>query len=41
MRKAWGVVTRIVAGAGKITAYASEKPAVNIPSQLKVVRNNG
>ena len=41
MREAWGVVTRIVAGAGKITAYASEKPAVNIPIQLKVVRNNG
>ena len=41
MREAWGVVTRIVAGAGKITAYASEKPTVNIPIQLKVVRNNG
>ena len=41
MREAWGVVTRIVAGAGKITAYASEKPAVNIPIQLKVVKNNG
>lgn len=41
MREAWGVVTRIVAGADKITAYASEKPAVNIPIQLKVVKNNG
>ena len=41
MREAWGVVTRIVAGAGKITAYASEKPTVNIPIQLKVVKNNG
>lgn len=41
MREAWGVVTRIVAGAGKVTAYASEKPAVNIPIQLKVVKNNG
>lgn len=41
MREAWGVVTRIVTGAGKITAYASEKPAVNIPIQLKVVKNNG
>ena len=41
MRESWGVVTRIVAGAGKITAYASEKPAVNIPIQLKVVKNNG
>ena len=41
MREAWGVVTRIVSGAGKITAYASEKPAVNIPIQLKVVKNNG
>lgn len=41
MREAWGMVTRIVTGAGKITAYASEKPAVNIPIQLKVVRNNG
>lgn len=41
MREAWGVVTRIVAGAGKITAYASEKPTVDVPIQLKVVRNNG
>ena len=41
MREAWGVITRIVTGAGKITAYASEKPAVNIPIQLKVVKNNG
>lgn len=41
MREAWGVVTRIVTGAGKITAYASEKPTVNIPIQLKVVKNNG
>lgn len=41
MREAWGVVTRMVTGAGKITAYASEKPAVNIPIQLKVVKNNG
>ena len=41
MREAWGVVTRMVTGAGKITAYASEKPTVNIPIQLKVVRNNG
>lgn len=41
MREAWGMVTRIVTGAGKITAYASEKPTVNIPIQLKVVRNNG
>lgn len=41
MREAWGVVTRIVAGVGKITAYASEKPTVDIPIQLKVVRNNG
>ena len=41
MREAWGVVTRIVAGAGKITAYASEKPTVNVPIQLKVVKNNG
>lgn len=41
MREAWGVVTRIVAGAGKITAYASEKPNVDVPIQLKVVKNNG
>ena len=41
IRDAWGVVTRVVAGAGKITAYASEKPTVNIPIQLKVVKNNG
>ena len=41
MREAWGVVTRIVAGAGKITAYASEKPTVDVPIQLKVVKNNG
>lgn len=41
MREAWGVVTRIVAGVGKVTAYASEKPTVDVPIQLKVVRNNG
>ena len=41
MREAWGVVTRIITGAGKITAYASEKPTVDVPIQLKVVRNNG
>ena len=41
MREAWGVVTRIVAVAGKITAYASEKPTVDVPIQLKVVKNNG
>lgn len=41
MREAWGVITRIVAGAGKITAYASEKPTVDVPIQLKVVKNNG
>lgn len=41
MREAWGVVTRIVTGAGKITAYASEKPTVDVPIQLKVVKNNG
>ena len=41
MREAWGVVTRIVTGAGKIAAYASEKPTVDVPIQLKVVKNNG
>lgn len=41
MREAWGVVTRMVTGAGKITAYASEKPTVDVPIQLKVVKNNG
>lgn len=41
MREAWGMVTRIVTGAGKITAYASEKPTVDVPIQLKVVKNNG
>ena len=41
MREAWGMVTRIVAGVGKITAYASEKPTVDVPIQLKVVKNNG
>lgn len=41
MREAWGMVTRIVTGAGKITAYASEKPNVDVPIQLKVVKNNG
>ena len=41
MREAWGVVTRIITGAGKITAYASAKPTVDVPIQLKVVRNNG
>lgn len=41
MRDAWGVVTRAVSGADKITVYASEKPQVDIPIQLEVVKNNG
>ena len=38
MRDAWGVITRITTAAGSITVYASEKPSVAIPIQLKVVR---
>lgn len=38
VRDAWGVITRITTAAGSITAYASEKPGVSIPIQLKVVR---
>ena len=36
--EAWGYVYRIVTGNGSITAYASEKPEVALPLQLKVVR---
>lgn len=36
---AWALVGRIAAGAGKITAYCyGEKPSVNIPIMIKVVR---
>ena len=37
--EAWGLVGRVVANAGSITAYCyEEKPTVNIPIILKVVR---
>lgn len=37
--KAWGFVGRVTAGNGQITAYCYEdKPAVNLPVILKVVR---
>jgi hypothetical protein len=38
MRENWGMVTRIVTGAGEITVYAEEALATAIPIQIKVVR---
>ena len=39
LTEAWGFVGRVTAGAGQITAYCYEdKPAVNLPVILKVVR---
>ena len=39
LTEAWGFVGRVTAGSGKITAYCyEEKPAVNLPVILKVVR---
>ena len=37
-RDAWGEVTRITTAANSIKVYASAKPSVTIPIQLKVVR---
>jgi len=36
--EAWGYIYRIVTSNNSITAYASEKPEVALPLQLKVVR---
>lgn len=36
--EAWGCVYRAVTGADKITFYATDKPAVDIPVQIKAVR---
>lgn len=38
IRDGWSNVYRITTGAGNITAYASAKPTIDIPIQLKVVR---
>ena len=39
LTEAWGFVGRVTTGSGKITAYCyEEKPAVNLPVILKVVR---
>ena len=39
LTEAWGFVGRVTAGNGQITAYCYEdKPAVNLPVILKVVR---
>ena len=39
LTEAWGFVGRVTAGEGQITAYCYEdKPAVNLPVILKVVR---
>lgn len=36
--EAWGYIYRAVTAANKVTFYATEKPAVDLPIQLKVVR---
>ena len=36
--EAWGYIYRAVTGNGTITFYATEKPTVDIPIQIKVVR---
>jgi hypothetical protein len=36
--EAWGYVYRIIAANNAITLYATEKPTVSLPIQLKVVR---
>ena len=36
--EAWGYVYRAVTAANKLTLYATEKPTVNLPIQVKVVR---
>jgi hypothetical protein len=36
--KAWGYIYRAVTGNGTITFYATEKPTVELPIQIKVVR---
>jgi len=37
-QEAWGYVYRAVTGNNSITFYATEKPTVNLPIQIKVVR---
>lgn len=36
--KVWGYIYRAVTGNGTITFYATEKPTVELPIQIKVVR---
>ena len=36
--EAWGYIYRAVTGNGSITFYTTEKPTINLPIQIKVVR---
>lgn len=36
--EAWGYIYRAVTGANSITFYATDKPTVNLPIQIRVVR---
>ena len=36
--EAWGYIYRAVTGANSITFYATDKPTVDLPIQIKVVR---
>lgn len=36
--EAWGLIYRITTASNSITLFATEKPAVSLPIQLKVVR---
>jgi hypothetical protein len=36
--EAWGYIYRAVTANGSITFYATEKPTINLPIQIKVVR---
>lgn len=38
VQEAWGLIYRAVTDTGLITFYATEKPEINIPIQIKVVR---
>jgi len=38
MAEAWGYIYRAVTGNDSITFYATEKPTINLPIQIKVVR---
>jgi hypothetical protein len=36
--EAWGYIYRAVTGADSITFYATDKPTVDLPIQIRVVR---